>query len=140
VPADNPNDVQGLDGLCGRTVAVVLGSIQQSLVRGISDEQCDDPIEVVTFDSNPLAVEDVRTGGADATLSDYPVASYDAQQSDGALTVVGTQLDPAPYGIVVRKGSPELKAAVEAAVAALMASDEYGSILGEWGLESTALK
>ncbi|MEX1255247.1 MAG: ABC transporter substrate-binding protein [Dehalococcoidia bacterium] len=140
VPAGNPDDINGLENLCGRTVTVVLGSIQSTLVSKLSDEQCDDPIDVVAFAKNPLAVQDLRTGGSDANLSDMPVASFDAEQSDGALEVVGTQIDPAPYGIVVRKGSPELKAAIEAAVAALMASNEYAEILADWGLESTALE
>jgi polar amino acid transport system substrate-binding protein len=141
VPEGNPDGVQDVGDLCGLTAAVMLGSIQQALIQGISDEQCPaEPINVVTFDSNPAAVEDLRTGGSDVNLADYPVASYDAQQSGGALEVVGAQLDPAPYGIVVRKGSPELRAAIEAAVAGLMESDEYDAILADWGLESTALE
>jgi polar amino acid transport system substrate-binding protein len=139
VPAGNPDHIEDLADLCGLTVAVQLGTIQQNMVREQSD-LCDEAIDIVTFDSNPLAVQDLRTQGSDANLSDLPVAQLGAERSDGELEVVGTQLDPAPYGIVVRKGSPELKAAIEQAVAELMASDEYATILADWGLESTALK
>lgn len=139
VPAGNPNNIQGLEDLCGLTVAVQLGTIQETMANEQS-AQCDQAINVVTFETNPEAVADLRTGGADANLSDYPVAYLDAQESDGALEVVEVQLDPQPYGIAVRKTSTELKAVLEQAVEAVMASGEYDQILAKWNLESTALE
>jgi polar amino acid transport system substrate-binding protein len=138
VPEGNPDGVGTAEDLCGLSVAVQLGTIQETLVRAQSDT-CDDPITVNTFDTNPLAVEDVRTGGSDVNLSDYPVAYLDAQQSDGDLEVIETQVEPAPYGIALRKDSDELEAVLQQAVDALIASDEYGTILAKWDLESTAL-
>ena len=97
-------------------------------------------INIVTFDTNPLAVEDLRTGGADANFSDFPVAVEDAAQSDGALEVVEPQVDPQPYGIGIRKGSAELKDVLQDAVDSIRASGEYDSILAKWELEATALQ
>lgn len=139
VPAGNPDNIQGLEDLCGLTVAVQLGTTQETLVRDQS-ALCDDEIDVVTFDTNPLAVEDLRTGGADANLSDYPVAYLDAQESNGDLEVLRVQVDPAPYGIAVRKTSTALRGVLEQALDAVIASGEYDQILAEWDLESTALE
>lgn len=138
VPAGNPNGIQGLDDLCGLTVAVQLGTIQETMIDD-QNAQCDEPIEKVTFDTNPLAVQDLRTGGADANLSDFPVALLDAQESDGDLEVVETQIEPEDYGIAVRKGSAELKAVLEEAVQAIRDSGQYDTILAKWDLSSTAL-
>jgi ABC-type amino acid transport substrate-binding protein len=97
-------------------------------------------INIVTFDTNPLAVEDLRTGGSDANFSDFPVAAEDAAQSEGELEVVEPQIDPEPYGVGIRKGSTELKDAIADAIQAIRDSGEYDQILAKWGLEAVALE
>ena len=140
VPAGNPNNIQELEDLCGLTVAVQAGTIQLDEMEDLNQDACaDNNVDIVTFDTNPLAVEDVRTGGADANFSDFPVAFLDAQESDGVLEVVEPAPNPQPYGIGVRKESTELKAALEDALQAVKDSGEYDTILAKWNLESTAL-
>ena len=138
VPTGNPNNIQGLDDLCGLTVAVQVGTIQVDMLNEQNDK-CAEPIDVVTFDTNPLAVEDLRTGGADANFSDFPVSAEDAAQSGGDLEVVETQIAPEPYGIGVRKDSTELNDVIADAIQAIRDSGKYDQILAEWGLESVAL-
>jgi len=140
VPAGNPNNIAGLDDLCGLTVAVQLGTVQEKQLKTLNDETCgDNDVKIVTFDTNPLAVEDVTTGGADANFSDFPVAFLDAQQSDGALEVIEPAPDPQPYGIAVRKRSEELKGVLTEALQAVKNSGKYDEVLAKWNLESTAL-
>jgi polar amino acid transport system substrate-binding protein len=138
VPAGNPNNVQDLDDLCGLTVAVQVGTIQEQMANEI-DCPAGQSVNVVTFDLNPLAVEDVRTGGSDANLADFPVVLFDALESDGALEPVETQVDPEPYGIGVRKGSPQLRQALEQAMQAIKDSGKYDEIIEKWNLESARL-
>ena len=139
VPAGNPNNIQGLDDLCGLTVAVQVGTIQVDMLNEQNDK-CAEPIDVVTFDTNPLAVEDLRTGGADANFSDFPVAAEDAAQSGGDLEVVDPQVAPEPYGIGLRKESTELNDVIADAIQAIRDSGKYDQILAEWGLEAVALR
>lgn len=138
VPAGNPDNVQELDDLCGLTVAVQVGTIQEQMLNDQNDE-CADPVNIITFDTNPLAVEDLRTGGADANFSDFPVAAEDAAQSDGELEVVEPQIEPEPYGIGMRKTSTELNDVITEAVQAIRDSGKYDEVLAEWGLEAVAL-
>ncbi len=141
VPAGNPDNIQGLDDLCGRTVAVQLATIQVTFLEDLNQDGCaDDNIDIVTFESNPLAVEDLRTGGSDANFSDFPVAFTDAEESEGALEVVPTQIDPEPYGIGVAKESTELNGVIADALQAIRDSGEYDTILARWQLESVALQ
>ncbi len=139
VPTGNPDGITGLADLCGKTVAVQVGTIQVDLLEAQNDD-CTDDIDILVFDTNPLAVTDLRTGGSDANFSDFPVAAEDAAQSDGDLEVVDTQIDPEPYGIGVRKGSTELKSALEDALQAIIDDGTYASILANWDLEAIALQ
>jgi polar amino acid transport system substrate-binding protein len=137
VPAGNPDNIQDLEDLCGLTVTVQIGTIQEQMANEI--ECAEDSVNVVTFDTNPPAVEDVRTGGADANLSDFPVALFDAQESGGALEVVEAQLAPEPYGIGVRKESEALRQALEGALQTLRDNGTYDELLEKWGLTSARL-
>jgi polar amino acid transport system substrate-binding protein len=139
VQAGNPKNIQTLADLCGKNVAVELGTIQVDQLTA-QNEQCAQKISVATFDQNPLAVEQLRLGRADAVTADFPVAGNDARLSQGALEVVGKQFEAAPYGIGLRKDSTALNAAITKALKAIMDSGEYDKILADWGLEAGSIK
>ena len=139
VPAGNPDGITGIADLCGKSVAVQVGTIQVDILEA-QNESCDEDINIVIFDTNPLAVEDLLTGGTDANFSDFPVAAEDAAQSDGALEVVDTQIDPEPYGLGVRKTSTELNTALSDALQAIIADGTYDRILADWDLAAVALQ
>ncbi|MCH8051681.1 MAG: ABC transporter substrate-binding protein [Chloroflexi bacterium] len=139
VPAGNPDGITGVADLCGKTVAVQIGTIQVDILEA-QNASCAEEINIVIFDTNPVAVEDVRTGGSDANFSDFPVAAEDAALSDGTLEVVDTQIDPEPYGLGVRKTSSELKTALADALQAIIDNGIYAGILADWGLEAVALQ
>ncbi len=138
VPAGNPNNIASIEDLCGLTVSVQVGTIQVDQLEA-ANESCDEEIKIVIFDTNPLAVEDLRTGGADAELADFPVAFVDAEASEGDLEVLDVQIDPEPYGIGVRKDSTALKAVLEKALDAVRASGDYATILEKWNLSDAAI-
>lgn len=141
VKAGNPEQIAALEDLCGLTVAVQEGTIQQDMLDDLNAGACaDNQVDIVTFDQNPLAVEELRVGGAAAVVADFPVALNDANQSEGQLEVVSEQFDAAPYGIGLRKDSTELKSALEGALADIKDDGDYDSILEEWGLGSAALE
>jgi polar amino acid transport system substrate-binding protein len=142
VPAGNPKNIQGVEDLSGLTVGVQIATIQVDQLQAANDElkAAGKPeINVLTFDQNPLAVEQLRTGRADAVIADSPIVANDARLSDGKLEALGLAIEAAPYGIGVRKGSTELKAAVEEALQTLEANGTYDEILAKWGLEGGAI-
>ncbi len=139
VPAGNPDGISGIADLCGKTVAVQVGTIQVDILEA-QNESCAEDINIVIFDTNPAAVEDLRTGGSDANFSDFPVAAEDAALSGGDLEVVDTQIDPEPYGLGVRKTSTELKTALSDALQAIIDDGTYDSILADWDLAAVALQ
>jgi polar amino acid transport system substrate-binding protein len=139
VPVGNPDGITGVSDLCGKSVAVQVGTIQLDILE-VQSALCADGINIVVFDTNPLAVEDLRTGGSDAQFSDFPVAAEDAAQSEGTLEVVDTQIDPEPYGLGVRKSSTELNTALGDALQAIIDNGIYAGILADWDLEAVALQ
>ena len=142
VAEGNPKNIKTIEDLSGLTVGVQIGTIQVDQLKAANDtlKAAGKPeISVLTFDQNPLAVEQLRTGRADAVIADSPVVANEARLSDGKLEALGLAVEAAPYGIGVRKGSTELKAAIEGALQKLIANGKYKAILIEWGLEGGAI-
>ena len=143
VPAGNPKNIAGVEDLSGLTVAAQLGTIQVEQLNAANEAfkaAGEAEIDILTFDLNPLAVEQLRLGRADAVLADSPVVANDARLSEGELEALGLAIETAPYGIGLRKGSTELKAAIEDALQKLIEDGTYDDILDEWGLKSGAIE
>lgn len=141
VPAGNPEGIQTIEDLCGLIVAVQVGTVQVDQLDALNADACAaDNVTVQTFDENPLAVEQLRAGAADANLADSPVALYDALLSDGELEVAGEPFEAAPYGIGVRKDSTALNSALTDVLTAIIEDGRYDEILAKWGVEAGAFK
>jgi polar amino acid transport system substrate-binding protein len=139
----NPKNIKAMDDLSGLSVGVQLGTIQVDQLDAANKDLAaagKSKINVMTFDQNPLAVEQLRIGRVDAVIADSPVVANDARLSEGKLQAGGLMIEAAPYGIGVRKGSTELKAALQDALKKVQASGKYDEILAKWGLTAGALK
>jgi len=150
VSKGNPKAIKSADDLCGKKVAAQEGTTQVDFLVGAADspggqdKKCKDAgksgIQVLKFGTDPEAVQALAAGQADAELADFPVAAYSAQQSSGALEIVPNQIEPAPYGIAVRKTSKPLSEALTKAFAAIKKSGKYDEILKKWNLEAGKLQ
>jgi polar amino acid transport system substrate-binding protein len=143
VTEGNPKNIKGVEDLSGLTAAAESGTIQEQQLKTANEDlkAAGKPeINVLIFDQNPLAVEQLGIGRADAVLADSPVVANDARLSDGKLEALGLALESAPYGIGIRKDSTELKAALEDALQKVMESGKYDQILKDWGLESGSIQ
>jgi len=135
VPAGNPTGIRVDYHLCLHTVAVQEGTMQLDQLKALNTSLCAGEVNVriKTFTQHGQAVAELRAGGADAALADYPVALNDVLLSDGRLEVIDFQMLPVTYGIGVRKDSGELKEALTDALATLMTDSRYDNILYRWG-------
>ena len=135
VPAGNPTGIRVDYHLCLHTVAVQEGTLQLDQLEALNTDLCagEANIRIKTFAQHAQAVAQLRAGGADAVLADYPVALNEVRLSDGGLEVIDFQILPVTYGIGVRKGSGDLKAALTDALATLMKDGRYEDILYRWG-------
>lgn len=141
----NPKHIFALDNLCGLTVALEQGTLQETEAKAQSDS-CGaihlGPIKVDSYPTDTAALAAFRAGKADAMIDDYPIVAYNAKTLDGGKKweVSGAQFKPIVYGIAVSKKNPGLRDAVRSAILALVADGTYDKILARWGLAKSALR
>lgn len=143
VQRGNPAGISDLASLCGHSVALESGTVQVDLVKR-AEKNCmpDRPIKVTLYTSNTDALVQVRTGRADAALTDYPPAAAlvaNAQTSSYYQLSSTTQYEPGPYGIAVAKNQSQLRDAVAEALRRVIASGRYTAILNHWGVGAGAV-
>ncbi|SHH00767.1 polar amino acid transport system substrate-binding protein [Kaistia soli DSM 19436] len=138
----NPKGVKSMADLCGKTVAVPVGTFQEKLVEAAS-AKCATPINVMTIPKMPDVLQAVRTGRADATVNGYATSVYTTEHQTGNGTGLEALRDvrlAAGYlGMLTAKDNPELRDAVVAALQQLIDSGAYVAIMKRWGLEPLAV-
>lgn len=140
VEKGNPEGVQSLDDLCGRTVAAQRGTANEALVRE-QNKKCDDKIDPFFADKDTDSITQLQNGRADVVVTDFPVAAYNAKTFGNGeqFQVAGGQIDAAPYGIAVSKKNTELRDAIEAAMKKIMENGEYEKVMKKWDVTNGAL-
>lgn len=143
VPKGNPKGIRTIADLCGRTVTVQAATTQEDLAKAQAG-RClpGQPMKVRMLDSGSQALLEVKYRHADASLTDFPVAAYNAKVSDAGrdFQVVGGQIEPGPFGIAVRKGDAPLREALRTALRQVIADGTYDRILAKWNVADGSLK
>jgi polar amino acid transport system substrate-binding protein len=144
VAKGNPAGIRSLDDLCGKTIGLQNGTVQEDLAnaqktkcQGIGSD-----LEILTFDKDTDALLALKAGRSVADMNDFPVAAYNAKVSGGGgdFEVVGEQLDPGAYGIGVRKDDVALRDVLREALVAIIADGSYDRVLAKWDVGQGALK
>ncbi|MFJ7625397.1 ABC transporter substrate-binding protein [Streptomyces sp. NPDC097595] len=138
-------DDQGIktwSDLCGKKIAVQRNTVSHDLAKDES-KKCagGKKIAIEAYDTDLEAQTRIRSGGADAGSSDFPVAAYAVKTSGGGkdFQIVGDQVEAAPYGIAIAKGNDKLTQAIKAAMDEIIKSGEYDKIIAKWGVEAGAV-
>jgi polar amino acid transport system substrate-binding protein len=131
--------IAGLDGLSGKTVAVLHGTTEESFLRDANRHlNGRPPIKVVPYPTDNEAIYALSQGKADAAFDDTPTVAYAAAHNKSLAE--GVQLrSPIPIGIALRQGDPRIPK-VESAIQAMEADGTMQAILARWGLLRFALK
>lgn len=142
VPHDNPESLT-IDALCGRKVAVQLGSQQETTVAPSLNEDCKaagkDAFQVITYNSGNEAVLAVISARADAVLTETISAAYAVTENPDDLAITDDEpLDPHPVALGMMKDTG-LAEALQAALQSMMDDGTYAEILVEWGMDSLAV-
>lgn len=144
VTAENPKGIESRDDLCGLNVSVLEASYQLTLLEDMNADQCSSsPINILAFPSDSDALQQLQNGRADAHVSQYPVAAYNAQNfGNGEIftTIEEPAFGPYMVGFVFRKGDTEMSGAVQAAMNELIETGVYQEILKSNGLEGGAIE
>jgi len=138
VEKGNPQGISH-DDLCGATVALQAGTIQEEEVGTLSEE-CESAgkkaIRRLAYDSQTAATTALIDGKADVMYADSPIIAYAVQTSD-RLEQLGEAFATAPQGIAVSKDDEALTAAIQAAVQHLIDTGAYGRVLTGWSVSAS---
>jgi len=130
VVADGNDDIQGLEDLDGKKVAVKNGTVGANFAEEAQDEY---GFEIVQVSDSASMFQEVINGSSDALMEDYPVISYAITEGDLELQIVGDRLTGDNYGISVLKGeNDELLEKINEGLANLKDSGAYDDILAEY--------
>lgn len=120
---------RSLADLAGRRVSVLNGSAS---VEVLAQAGFDDSL-IVQYDDSLAPYVELRNGRVDASLAESIIAGYYAASMPELYSIPET-FAPGVYGGAVRKGEPQLLAAVNAAIDELKRSGELGRIYQRWGI------
>jgi polar amino acid transport system substrate-binding protein len=126
------SDIQSLEDLKGKSVAVKTGTQGATLAAELADQY---GFTVNTFDDSPNMYQDVVAGNSVAAVEDTPVMGYAISQGL-ELRMIGEKMSPAPYGFAVLKGqNPELVEMFNTGLENIKANGKYDEILAKYGAE-----
>jgi polar amino acid transport system substrate-binding protein len=136
----NPG-VESLKDICGKTVAVEKGTVEQEESEAQSKactKEGKKAVTVLSFPGQNNVNLAIASGRAQVGLADSPVVAYQIKQNHGEFTLVGKTYAFAPYGLAVPKNSGLAQPMLEA-LKKLMASGKYKEILEKWGIQEGAI-
>ena len=120
------SDVQSLDDLDGKTVAVKTGTQGQTFAEENQEKY---GFKVTPYQDTTDMVDAVKAGQAVGYFEDFPVLAYGIQQGSG-FRLVGEPELGGEYGFAVNKGQhPELVEMFNKGFANLKASGDYDKIV-----------
>jgi polar amino acid transport system substrate-binding protein len=135
VQKGNPKKIN-LDDICGKTVGVQTGTVEEDPDVSGRSKACTDAgkpaINIVTLKNQTDVTTRLVNGSIDAMSADSPVIGYALSQTGGQLETLGKVYDAAPQGIIVAKDDTALADLINKVVNKLIADGTYGKILAAW--------
>jgi polar amino acid transport system substrate-binding protein len=118
--------VKKLSDLDGKKVTVQVGTKSVGYLQEHFPK-----VQRVEVEKNQEMFNLVDIGRADAAVTGKP-AAYQYVRTRGGLHVLDEQLTTEEYGMALRKDEPELKKAINGALAQMKADGTYAAIVNKW--------
>lgn len=139
----NPLGITSMGDLCGKRVAVPVGTFQNRMVVAAS-AKCATPIEIMSLPKMPDVLQAVRTGRADATVNGYATSVYTTAKQvgngKGLEALPDIRLAVGYLGMLTAKDNPELRDTLAAALQQMVDAGGYKAIMEKWGLGPLAVE
>lgn len=138
----NPLGIAAMMDLCGKRVAVPVGTFQNRLAQQHS-EACAVPMEILSLPKMPDVLQAIRTGRADATVNGYATSVYSTEHQIGRG--IGLQALPeirlavGYLGMLTAKDDAALRDVAAAALQQMVDTGAYQAIMAKWGLAPLAV-
>ncbi len=133
VPKGNPEGIQSVEDLAGKTVSVEIGGFEEAKIKQLDEElqaKGLEPMNIRTFDNFAVAYQALLAGQADATVSIDATAAEFAKRGDFDRALHG--LFPTPVALAMN--DEVLAEAVRDALNSMMKDGTYQKLMEEYGL------
>jgi polar amino acid transport system substrate-binding protein len=123
--------IAGFDDLKKLKVGVQTGTTGDEVVSKLIGKTS---TSVKRFESTPLALKELESGGVDAVVADNGVVIHYVANNAGAKfkTVSDTAFTPEQYGLAVNKGNAELLEKINKGLADIKADGTYDKIYAQY--------
>ncbi|BBD58688.1 polar amino acid ABC transporter inner membrane subunit [Nostoc sp. HK-01] len=123
---NNNQDITSLDSLKNKKLAVQIGTTGAEKAKSIPG------VQIRSFDSAPLALQELVNGNVDAVINDAPVTLYAINTGNlQGIKVIQQLLTEEYYGIVTAKNSPNLTL-INDGLDKILKNGEYSQIYKKW--------
>ncbi|MCQ1537178.1 basic amino acid ABC transporter substrate-binding protein [Methanosarcina sp. KYL-1] len=120
-------DIQSVDDLQGKTVAVQTGST--GFFKAEELKEAGIVANIKDFPHVNEAISEIEIGGADAMINDLPVTNAFIAAKPGVIKIVGEPLNSEAYGFAVREGNTELLEKINTGLQNVRDSGKYDELL-----------
>jgi len=124
--------IRDLAGLKGATVGLQAATTDYDVAVKLRERGEIKDIKVYPFARIADAIADLKAGRITAVMKVNPVAAWLARRNPGLKIVAQVPDDPQPLGIGFSKDTPELVAAVNRQLAAMMQDGSYARLARKW--------
>ncbi|MBD2137890.1 ABC transporter permease subunit [Anabaena sp. FACHB-1237] len=124
--AKNNQDIQDIKTLENKNIAVQIGTTGAQLAKKIPGAK------VRSFDSTPLALQELKNGNVDAVINDAPVTLYAINTGNlQNIKIIKTLITEEFYGIATPKKSPYLDL-INQGISKILENGKYQQIYDKW--------
>jgi polar amino acid transport system substrate-binding protein len=137
VQKGNPKNIHSTDDLCGLSVGVQDGTIEQGVLQSSNDncvEQDKPAITVISPSDQTTVIQLLAMNQVVAAYQDSTVTDYYIKQDPAHFAAGGPIVFPSPEGIAVRKNDSSMLNALQAAYDQVNVSGVYHQLVVKWGL------
>ncbi|MTJ07481.1 ABC transporter permease subunit [Anabaena sp. UHCC 0204] len=125
IRADHQN-ITGFDSLQNKKIAVQIGTTGAEKAKSLTGAQ------IRSFDSAPLALQELQNGNVDAVINDAPVTLYAINTGNlQGIKVIEQLLTEEFYGIATAKNSPYLSL-INQGLTKILENGKYQQIYEKW--------
>lgn len=118
--------IKGLSDLNGKTIAAQSGTTGEAEAKKIPGAT------VRSFTNSDQTFMELKNGGVDAVINDYPVTLYFIKQGNPDVKIVGERLTSEDYGIALPQNKPELLSKINHGLKTLKQNGKYKELYVKW--------
>ena len=124
---DDGESIKSAADLAGKKVGVGLGTnYEQWLKENVPQA------DIRTYDDDPTKFQDLNVGRIDVILVDRLAAFEMVEKTGGRLAVAGEAFSRQEAGVALRKGNPQLLAAIDSAIEKLRSDGTLKQLSEKW--------